>query len=52
MVQHRADGFTYAIVVSGSAPSESNDLARFADRGFEAIGVPLLALVAPTPLAR
>ena len=52
MVLHRADGFTYAIVVSGSAPSESNDLARFADRGFEAIGVPLLALVAPTPLAR
>ncbi|MGE0511309.1 MAG: serine hydrolase domain-containing protein [Acidimicrobiia bacterium] len=51
MVMHRSDGFTFAILASGSAPSESDDLARFADRGFEAIGVPLLALVAPTPLA-
>lgn len=50
MVLHRPDGFSFAILTSGSAPSESNDLRHYADEAFRAIGVPLLSLVAPVPV--
>ena len=50
MVLHRPDGFSFAILVSGSAPSESNDLRHYADRALQAIGVPLLSLVSPVPV--
>jgi len=49
MVLHRADGFTFAVLASGSAPSESDDLAGIADRALRAIGNPLLSFVAPVP---
>jgi D-alanyl-D-alanine carboxypeptidase len=50
MVLHRPDGITWAIVVSGGVPDETDDLRSYADRGFASIGGPLLAFVTPEPL--
>jgi hypothetical protein len=50
MVLHRADGFTFSILVSGAVPSETDDLKGIADRAFAALGLPVMALVSPTPI--
>jgi D-alanyl-D-alanine carboxypeptidase len=45
MVLHRPDGITFAILVSGPAPSESDDLKGIAERAFAEVGLPSTQLV-------
>ena len=37
---HRPDGITFAVVVAGNTPNETDDLRGIIDRAFDTIGVP------------
>ena len=40
MVIHQPDGYTWAVLVSGNVPSDSDDLRNSVRRAFDALGVP------------
>ena len=46
MVLHRPDGYTWAVLVSGDVPAETDDLVTYVDRAFAEVGPPEIAAVA------
>ncbi len=40
MVLHQPNGYTWAVLVSGNTPADSDDLARYVERAFQASGAP------------
>ena len=51
MVVHQPDGYTWAVLVSGAVPAETDDLRSYVARAFAAIDVPTGAVVVPAPPA-
>jgi hypothetical protein len=53
MVLHRPDGLTFAVLINGNAPSNTDNIRKYVDEAFWKIGVPPIlpkgGVPAPTP---
>jgi D-alanyl-D-alanine carboxypeptidase len=51
MIIHQPNGYTWAVLVSGEAPSETDNIRNYVERAFGALGVPPESLGTPEPFS-